>query len=367
MIKQPRFKIALVGDKLSGGGAERVQAQLSFYFDSKNIEVHHIIVQDVVTYDYAGTLFNMGTLKDTKNGISNKWFRFKALKKYLTENQFDFVIDFRVKNNFFQEFYIANFLYQSPFVMTIRSFDTRFYFPKQLFLAKRIYQKAYGIVTVSKQLRDKIVADYGYKNVQAIYNPVNVKQIEAQSNAFVPFDFPYIFGIGRMHEIKQFDHLIHAFDRSSAKERGFKLVLMGDGKLKSHLQDLVQRKNMEENVVFLDYQANPFPYFRGAHITALTSKNEGFPNVLIESLACETPVIAYDCESGPAEIIIQNENGILVENQNLDEMAQAIETMLTDEAFYKHCKSKTLESIKRFDFETIGAQWLEFLKIPVNK
>lgn len=366
MIKQPRFKIALVGDQLSGGGAERVQAQLSFYFDSKNIEVHHIIVQDVVTYEFAGTLFNMGKLKDTTNGIANKWFRFKALKNYLAEHQFDFIIDFRVKNKFLQEYYIANVLYKAPFIMTIRSYDTSFYFPKRVFLAKRIYQKAYGIVTVSNLLKDKIITDYGYKNVQAIYNPVKPAEIQEKSKVVDPFDFPYIFGIGRMHEIKQFDHLIHAFDRSSAKERGFKLVLMGDGALKSDLQNLVQRKNIEKNVVFMEYQENPFPYFRGAHLTALTSKNEGFPNILIESLACETPVVAYDCESGPAEIIIQNENGILVENQNLDAMTRAIETMITDAVFYKHCKSMTLKSIERFDFETIGKQWLNFLNIPVD-
>ncbi|WP_339612003.1 glycosyltransferase, partial [uncultured Planktosalinus sp.] len=191
-------------------------------------------------------------------------------------------------------------------------------------------------------------------------------EIQEKSKDFVPFEFPYIFGIGRMHEIKQFDHLIHAFDRSSAKERGFKLVLMGDGALKSDLQNLVQRKNIENNVVFMEYQENPFPYFRGAHLTALTSKNEGFPNILIESLACETPVVAYDCESGPAEIIIQNENGILVENQNLDAMTRAIETMITDADFYKYCKSMTLKSIERFDFETIGKQWLNFLNLPVN-
>ena len=64
MIKQPHSKIALVGDMLGEGGAERVQARLSIYFEKQGVEVHHIIVRDIVTYKYAGTLFNMGKLKN---------------------------------------------------------------------------------------------------------------------------------------------------------------------------------------------------------------------------------------------------------------------------------------------------------------
>lgn len=366
MIKQHRFKIALVGEMLSRGGAERVQAGLSFFFEAKGIEVHHIIVQDVVTYEYAGTLFNMGKLKDASNGISNKWYRFQALKNYLKKQQFDFIIDFRVKNKFLQEYYIANFLYTSPYVMSIRSFDTRYYFPKNNYLASAIYKKAYGIITVSKALEEKIKAAYNYKNVKTIYNPVRLDAISAAATAFKPFDFPYILGMGRMHPVKQFDHMIHAFSRTSAIAKGYKLVLMGDGDSKIDLQDLVQKKGMENNVVFLSYQENPFPYFSNAFLTVLTSMNEGFPNVLIESLACGTPVVAYDCESGPGEIILDKQNGLLVENQNLNEMTTAIESMINDPSLYNHCKENAVKSTERFDFETIGNEWLQFLKIPVT-
>ncbi len=366
MIKQHRFKIALVGEMLSRGGAERVQAGLSFFFEEKGIEVHHIIVQDVVTYEYAGTLFNMGKLKDDSNGISNKWYRFQALKNYLKKQQFDFIIDFRVKNKFLQEYYIANFLYTSPYVMSIRSFDTRYYFPKNNYLAGAIYKNAYGIITVSKALEEKIKSTYDYKNVKTIYNPVRLESISAAATAFKPFDFPYILGMGRMHPVKQFDHMIHAFSRTSAIEKGYKLILMGDGDSKSDLQDLVQKKGMENNVVFLSYQENPFPYFSNAFLTVLTSINEGFPNVLIESLACGTPVVAYDCESGPGEIIEHKENGLLVENQNLDEMTRAIETLIHDKQLYDNLASNAVNSVEKFNFESIGMQWLDYLKIPVN-
>lgn len=366
-MKQPRQKIAFVGDTLGEGGAERVQARLSFYFEAQGIEVHHIIVRDVVTYDYAGTLFNMGLLKDTTNGFSNKLKRLILFRKYLKQHQFDYVIDFRVKNKTLQEFLIAKWVYKTKYVMSIRSFNTAYYFPKNSFLAKIIYKDAYGIVTVSNALEERIRKEYGYQKVQTIYNPLFLNQILEDSKATIPFTFPYLLGIGRMqNDIKQFDHLIEAYDTSSAKENGIKLVLMGDGVLKKGLEQLVAAKKIQEYVVFVSYQNNPFPYFKHAFATALTSRNEGFPNVLIESLACGTPLLSYNCESGPSEIIQNESNGLLVENQNIAAMAAAISRLISDTILYQNCKSKARSSVERFNFEAIGKQWLDFLAIEVK-
>ncbi len=366
MIKQPPFKIALVGDMLSMGGAERVQARLSFFFEAQGIAVHHIIVRDMVTYPFAGTLFNMGKLKNKSNGLSNKISRLKALKTYLKEHQFDYIIDFRFKNNFFQEYLIANFLYKSDYVMSIRSFETKYYFPKNNFFAKHIYRKAYGLVTVSKALENKIREDYNYKNVCTIYNPTEREEIQRLASHNSPFDFTYILGVGRMNAIKQWDHLIEAYAVSEAVPKKIKLVLLGEGNRKDDLQLLAKKLHVEEQVVFVDFKENPFPYLKHAYFTALTSKNEGFPNVLLESLACGTPVVAYNCESGPNEIIIHLQNGLLVENQNIQAMTLAINNMVLNKKLYDICKENTVSSVEKFEFETIGKAWLQFLNIPVK-
>ncbi len=360
MNKLSQCKIVLIGDTLGEGGAERVQARLSLLFDSKGIEVHHVIVRNIIEYKYAGTIFNMGLLKSEKNTFWNRLQRFNALKKYLYEQQFDFIIDFRVKNRFLQEYFIANYLYKSPFIMSIRSFDTNYYFPKNNFIARRIYKNAFGIVTVSKALEERIKREYSYKNVTTIYNPIE----KEKALKHLDLDYNFIFGIGRMQtNIKQFDHLIIAYKNSKARSKNIKLVLAGDGDFKKKLEALVKKENLIEDVVFLDQIDHPNTYLIQAYFTALTSKNEGFPNVLLESLVNSTPVVAYDCDSGPNEIIQNEHNGLLVKNQDIDAFTLAIDKMISDKYLYEKCKSNALSSVEKFNSETIINDWLQFLKM----
>jgi N-acetylgalactosamine-N,N'-diacetylbacillosaminyl-diphospho-undecaprenol 4-alpha-N-acetylgalactosaminyltransferase len=364
MIKQTPYKIAMVGDMLSKGGAEKVQARLSFFFEARGISVHHIIVQDEVTYEFAGELFNLGKIKKDSNALTNRINRFRELKNYLKDNQFDFIIDFRFKSKFVQEYLITRILYTVPYVMNISSFNTEYYFPKNNFFARKIYKNAYGFVTVSEALKKKVENLYGYHNVQVIYNPIDFFQIERDSEGIQPLHHKYILGIGRMVAVKQFEHLLISYANSKAGSKGIKLVLIGEGEQKATLQALARLKNCFNDVVFFNFQENPYPYFKHALFTALSSRNEGFPNVLIESLACGTPVVAYNCESGPNEIIIHKNNGLLVKNQSTAEMTRAIDSMISDRALYENCKSNAKSSVEKFNFESIGKQWLDFLKIP---
>lgn len=360
MIKPSEYKIVLIGDTLGEGGAERVQARLSILLNSRGVNVHHIIVRDVIEYNYAGTLYNLGLLKSTNNTLLNRLQRFKVLKEYLDKNQFDFIIDFRVKNRFVQEFIIANYIYKTPYIMSVRSYITEYYFPKNSLFAKFIYKKAYGIVTVSRAIEEKVKTLYGYNNVSTIYNPIEIENDVED----LKLDYPFIFGIGRMkNNIKQFDHLIEAYKNSISKRHNIKLLLAGEGDFKKELELLVEKENLIGDVLFLGQVDQPNTYFKKAFFTALTSKNEGFPNVLLESLVNATPVVAYDCKSGPNEIINDRHNGLLVKNQDISAFTIAINKMITDNDLYANCKVNAKSSVDKFTSDAIAEEWLKLLRI----
>lgn len=367
MTQKKEYKICLISEQLASGGAERCAALLSQFFESKNTKIHHVIVINKIEYEFAGELLNLGAYKNKTNGAYNKLKRLFILLKYLRKNQFDFIIDFRVKNNQFQELIITKFLYTTPYIVTIHSYMTELYFPKWHFLARKIYKDSYGIVSVSEKIKEKIGLELGYKNTRTINNPVAIAEIQLRSQEKIAVDFEYILSVGRMDDdIKQFDKLILAFAKSTLPAQNIKLVLLGEGSLRAKLQEQVKALDLEKQVYFLGWQENPFSYMKRAKFTVLASKNEGFGNVLIESLACETPVISFDCLSGPSEIIKNKYNGLLIEDQNFAKLTHAMNLMIEDAVLYQFCKQNALASVQQFSLENIGKQWLEYLKIDVS-
>ena len=363
-MKQPNYKIALIGDILSKGGAEKVQARLSFFFESKGIEIHHVIFNDDITYQYAGVLFNLGRLKSSSNGVLNKVVRIIALKKYLRKHRFDFIIDFRTKRNYRREEILTNYLYKSPYILSVHSFNINYYFPKNKAHAEKIFRKAYGIVGVSKAIAEKIKDEFSFKNVTTIYNPIDLPEIERLSEEALNIDAPYFLGIGRMKDnIKQFDQMIEAYGKSEAKKKGIKLVIIGDGPDKNSLQSLVKESNLEQYVNLVPFTNNPYPYYKCALATLLTSKFEGFPNTLIESLAVGTPVVSYNCKSGPDEIITHEYNGLLVQDQDIGAMTEAINKMSLQDEMYNNCKTNAKSSVELLSLDHIGEQWLKFMNL----
>lgn len=359
-----KHKIALVGFRLAKGGAEKALANLSIFFDKKGIDVHHIIVLDDVSYPYAGKLLNLGKLKNKSNGVLNKLKRLVFLKKYLKENQFDYIIDFRPRTNYLQEFFIAKWLYRSNVIFSVRSYLIDYYMPNWSFMTQLMYGKCFKIVAVTNKSKELVQKRHHLKNVITIYNPFVVEDVIAKSKVEINLDFEYIIGIGQMETpIKQFDKLIEAYSNSTLSNRNIHLVLLGDGVRKSILMDLVKQKKIESKVHFLGYQENPFKYIKKSKFLVLSSLNEGMPNVILEALACETPVVAFDCLSGPSEMITNKENGLLVENQNVEKLTEAMNLFIEDEVLYEYCKKNAFESIQQFSLENIGKQWLDLMKI----
>ena len=356
-----RFKIALVGDCLSKGGAEKVHALLSTYFFEKGYEVHNCILIDAVTYPYSGSLLNLGKIKPNASSVVRKWHRFMAWRNWIYSNHFDCVIDFRMRPSFVLEFLLSRSVYPKNTIYYVLSGKLDFYFPKNAFLSKLIYKNR-KIATVSEAIKNVIQAKNLSDSVLNLFQPFDLNAIENLKEAVIP-ETNYILAVGNMNnDIKQIDQLILAYSKSNLPKQNIKLLVLGEGKNKNTYQKLAEKLDLSQKVIFKGIVQNPFPYYKNALFYVLSSKNEGLSNAIIESLACATPVVAFDCFSGPREIITNGYNGILVENQNFDELTGAMNQMFLDKEMYQKFKKNAVESIEKFSIDLIGKQWEVFIK-----
>ncbi|MDI1255169.1 MAG: glycosyltransferase [Flavobacterium sp.] len=364
MIKQNQpYKIALIGDCLAGGGAEKVHSILSFWFEKQGFEVHNCIFIDWISYQYAGSLVNLGKILPNATPPIRKAKRFSALKKFIRDNDFDFVIDFRMRQQFVLEILLSKFIYPKNTFYTVHSGVWEYYFPKSPLLANLIYKNR-NIVTVSEAIKNRILEKKIDANVHCINNPFDLHGISYMKNESISDNTKFVLAAGSMNvDNKQFDKLIAAYAKSKLPSNGISFFILGEGENIDKYQELAEKLGVKKEVVFKGFVENPFPYYKNALFFVLSSRNEGFPNVLVEALATGTPVVSFDCFSGPNEIVKNKENGLLVEDQNFQKLASAMNEMVFDEKLYYHCKENAIPSTENFDINKIGAQWLELLKV----
>jgi glycosyltransferase involved in cell wall biosynthesis len=201
------------------------------------------------------------------------------------------------------------------------------------FLLMKVYKKSDHIVNQCEGMRTDLLSVFPkLKNkTSVIYNPVNTI-VENEAVNIKPnevFKGDYILCVGRLEDQKAFHFVIQAFSVVSKNHPSLRLKIVGQGSLEQKLKKLVTDFNLSEKVDFEGFQINVIPYYLHAKLTLLTSLYEGFPNTLVESISLGTPVVAFNCKSGPSEIIKQGNNGYLVEYQNITSLEDYLDKALT--------------------------------------
>lgn len=235
-------------------------------------------------------------------------------------------------------------------------------------LARHLYPTADGIVGVSKGVADdlKSFARLPDSRVCYIYNPtyrpelLKLQEEPAKEEWVNGTSGPLIISVARLEPSKDHKTLLRAF-RKLQSTTPARLLLVGQGSLRAHLEALVLQLGLQEHVRFAGYVDNPLPLMKAADLFVLASKCEGFPNVLIEALSCGLPIVSSDCPAGPAEILNGGAFGTLVPIGDADAMAEAMRFAITS----PNNKDRQRRRAQSFSLER-SADAFERLMIEIN-
>ncbi len=168
----------------------------------------------------------------------------------------------------------------------------------------RVYRHR-NIIAVSHAVLEDMTGQFAVTPAKSavINNPFDIEDILRLASE--PCDMAgqdYLIHVGRLHPHKRHDRLLRSYARTGIKAP---LMIMGQGSDRelSALQTLAKELNISDRVIFRGFTANPYPYMKHARMLILSSDSEGFGNVLVEALICQTPVVSTRCPGGPAEIL----------------------------------------------------------------
>ena len=209
-----------------------------------------------------------------------------------------------------------------------------------------------AIVTLTQKDAENYTRIFGAQNVTCIPNPLTIDNIEIS-----PRTEKIVLAVGRLAGQKGFDLLLDAWTKVQNKNHGWILRIVGSGSHLKRLQQQIARHNIQHSVEIIPATNNIVSHYKQASILVMSSRYEGFGLVLVEGMAAGLPIVSFDCEAGPSEIIEPGKTGILVPPLDIDKLAAALDRLMSDEVLQNSFAENALESVKRFSVENIIPQW----------
>jgi GalNAc-alpha-(1->4)-GalNAc-alpha-(1->3)-diNAcBac-PP-undecaprenol alpha-1,4-N-acetyl-D-galactosaminyltransferase len=357
--KMRKNHIAFLINSMTSGGAERV---LSIVANKLAVAGYRI---SIYTLESGSSFYELhkninyrplGIVKKPKN-IAEKLFNnidiIKQLKAVLLENKPDVLITFMTKENLFG--IIAARKLRIPVIISERN----------TYLAKKgllhmfryyLYPKADALVVLNSL--DEAYYHKFCHNIHTIQNPLHLR---FYSDFKETRREKIILSVGRLEYQKGFDNLLSVFQRISAEYPDWKLVIVGEGSQKDDLIALSENLGIALKVVFTGRVTDVIAYYRKSSIFILSSRYEGFPNVLCEAMSQGLACISFNCISGPWDIIDNYKNGILVKNQDNDELYKALKELISNKKLRISLSQTAKQIRKKLSKEKTINKWMELV------
>ncbi len=380
-------KVVFLVNSLEGGGAERVVSTLLNYL-ADNYDCYLILLEKKLSYDLDNrvNVIDLGQ-KSNSNGFI-KFIKLPTiaykLSKVIKKRNFNVVVSFLYRANYINV--LAKYFANHKAIISERIAPSSMYYGNSYnevisrFLIKSLYERADFLVPVTNAIKSDLQNNFNINiNSKVIYNPYDINRINFLSSKSISINInksKSIITVGSLDIRKNHKLLIKAFSRLVDKE--YKLYILGRGQRKNNLQKLASDLGLDDNIIFINFDNNPYKYLSKCCLFVFSSNSEGFPNVVVEALACGLPVISTDCLSGPREILapgtnynvqLQNkiecaEYGILTPINDVGRMREAMELLIRNKSLREAYARKAKKRVQNFAVEKIASQYLDTICVP---
>lgn len=346
------------------GGAENILTEHANYFAAKGYDVAiTILSSDEILFSLDERIKTVPYRVSKKYQYLPKKLRFfiqqiEHISQSAREYNPDILVSFVASTNILST--IAAKYAKKPVILAERSsyhqtlVTTRNKIESYIWkgLRRLVYPHADQVIVLTKEDAPK----YAYaKDVKVIPNPLKLQNkhpsVEREN---------IILGVGRLHEVKGFDMLISAFAKLNAPE--WKLVIAGEGAQRENLERLAKELGVSDRVEMPGLIHDIEFYYKRASIYVLSSRSEGYPGALCEAMGYGCAVVAFDCRTGPKEIISDQTDGILVEAENVDNLANAIDQLIKNPLKRQQMGENAMKISQRLDPDRIEEKWEKSMK-----
>jgi GalNAc-alpha-(1->4)-GalNAc-alpha-(1->3)-diNAcBac-PP-undecaprenol alpha-1,4-N-acetyl-D-galactosaminyltransferase len=365
------MKVTLLIYALDGGGAQRVMSILANYWARSGWDVTLILLIDDSQPPFYPLvpevkLRQLGIIGDSPSGITllkTGWSRMQILRSAIVESKPNVMISFINTVNVLTS--IASWNLNIPIIVSEHTYPAFTDVNKiwQLVM-KWTYRHADRVALLTQSALPFYPIAQGYRPI-VIPNPVltpvpeisTVDGGSAGTGRLLPT--PMLIAVGRLHEVKGFDLLLTAFSQIQAKYPDWHLTILGEGPMRSALEDLRSQLGLKDRVHFPGQVADVNAYLRQADIFVLSSRFEGFPMAICEAMACGLPVLAVNCLSGPSDIIRDGIDGVLVPANDIDALASGIEDLIANPDKRQRLAQAAPQILERFGLERVMELWTD--------
>ncbi|WP_299164478.1 glycosyltransferase family 4 protein [uncultured Eudoraea sp.] len=348
------YKINFITNSLQGGGAERVLSILANGLSEKGFRIKIICFKDEIAYQLNSEV-EIIILKNKKRFIKNHTINrlILLLSHYrIRGNRPDLIISFCPAPSMVA--IPTAIAYGMKIIVSEHINHLHIRSKVDVFTRKFLYRFAHAL-TVLTQFDIPYYERFRIK-AYVMPNPLTFDLIQ-ESNHKREKSIIAVGSLNRIHH-KGFDNLIILIDPILKKYRNWKLRIVGTGeKGKEFLTNMALERNLLNQIEFTGFREDIKEIMANSSIFILPSRFEGLPMVLMEAMSQGMACIAYDCKTGPSDIINDQETGILVKDQDQSAMQNSLELLIQNEELRNKLSNNATKSLTRFSKESIMNQW----------